>query len=102
MDATTVEVINATLSPKDAEAVIAALDAAAADPGVGTVLRNPATGDIATYVSEYTETYWRVVSADDRSWTEFKSLIGWDVLFEATDVVTGDAESGVDAEPKSK
>jgi hypothetical protein len=71
----------ADLDDETAAKVIAALQAAAVEPSVGTVLRNPANGDTALYVRQYTETYWRVVSADDRSWVE-TSLVGWDVLFD--------------------
>jgi len=56
-----------------------------AEPTVGTVLRNPATGDVATRVNRYGERYWRVKSVDDRSWTEFDRLDGWDVLHAAAE-----------------
>ena len=96
MDAKTVEVINATLSPEDAAKVVAALDAVAVEPGVGTVLRHPNSGDVATFVRQYEETYYRVVSTDDRTWTEFEPLVGWDVLHEAVAVVTTPGEAAVD------
>ena len=50
-------------------------------PALGTVAYNPATADVATFVSQYNESYWRVVAADDRTWTEFSPLVGWDVLY---------------------
>lgn len=96
MDAKTVEVINATLSPEDAAKVIAAIKAVTTTPGAGTVLRNPATGDVATVVRQYGETYWRVVASDDRTWTEFEPLVGWDVLFDAPAVVTTPGDAAVD------
>jgi len=88
MDPVTLDVIRTTLSEEDAAKVIAALEAVTTTPGVGTVLRNPATGDIATYVREYGETYWRVRATNDRTWTEFEPLVGWDVLYDAPAVVT--------------
>jgi hypothetical protein len=96
MDAATQNVIKANLSDEDAAKVIAALDAVATEPGVGTVVRNPATGDVALFVRQYAETYWRVVSVDDRTWTEFEPLVGWDVLHEAAAVVTTPGDAAVD------
>jgi hypothetical protein len=96
MDATTQDVIRATLSDEDAAKVIAALEAVAVDAGVGTVLHNPATGDVALLVRQYAETYWRVVSVDDRTWTEFEPLVGWDVLHQAEAVVTTPGDAAVD------
>jgi hypothetical protein len=75
--------------------VIAALEAAAVEQGVGTVLHNPATGDVALRVRQYAETYWRVYSTDDRTWIETE-LVGWDVLHEAAAVVTTPGEAAVD------
>jgi hypothetical protein len=86
----------ADIDPETTAKVISVLEAVAVEPGVGTVLRNPATGDVATYVRQYTETYWRVVSVDDRAWTEFEPLVGWDVLHEAAAVVTTPGEAAVD------
>jgi hypothetical protein len=96
MDATTQDVIRATLSDEDAAKVIAALEAAAVEAGVGTVVRNPANGDTAVFVRQYAETYWRVVSVDDRTWTEFEPLVGWDVLHQAEAVVTTPGDAAVD------
>jgi hypothetical protein len=97
MDAKTVEVINANLSEEDAAKVVAALEAAAVEDGVGTVLHNPATGDVALRVRQYGETYYRVVSQDDRAWVETQ-IAGWDVLHEAAAVVTTPGEAVVDPE----
>jgi hypothetical protein len=96
MDAKTLEVINANLSPEDAAKVVAALESATTDPGVGTVLRDPATGDVAVFVRQYAETYWRVYSTDDRTWTLFEPIVGWDVLFDAPAVVTTPGDAAVD------
>jgi hypothetical protein len=104
MDAKIDAVLRAELSEEDAAKVIAALEAAAVDAGVGTVLHNPATGDVAVRVRQYAETYWRVYSTDDRTWIE-QELVGWDVLHEAKAAVTTPGESAVDpvdvVEPKS-
>lgn len=80
MDAKIDAVLRAELTEEDAAKVIAALEAVTTDPGVGTVLRNPSTGDVAVYVRHYEETYYRVYSPDDRTWTEFEPLVGWDTL----------------------
>ena len=97
MDAKIEAVINsAGLSEEDAAKVIAALEAVATAPGVGTVLRNPATGDVATYVREYGETYWRVRATNDRTWTEFEPIVGWDVLYDAPATVTTPGDAAVD------
>jgi hypothetical protein len=88
----------ADIDPETTTKVIEALEAVAVDPGVGTVLRHPETGDVATYVRQYAETYWRVVSADDRTWTEFEPLVGWDVLHEEAAVATTPGEAAVDPE----
>jgi hypothetical protein len=95
MDAATQNVIKANLSEEDAAKVIEALEAVATEPGVGTVLRN-ANGDVALFVRQYAETYWRVVSTDDRTWIETEPLVGWDVLHEATAVATTPGEAAVD------
>jgi len=100
MDAKTVEVINATLSPEDAAKVVAALEAVATTPGVGTVMRNPATGDVAVYVRQYAEMYWRVYSTDDRTWIETQPLVGWDTLYDAPAVVTTPAVDPVEEPAK--
>ena len=91
MDAKVDAVIRAELTEEDAAKVIAAIDAVTTDPGVGTVLRDPATGDVAVFVRQYEETYWRVRSTDDRTWTEFEPLVGWDVLHEEAGAVTLEA-----------
>jgi hypothetical protein len=83
MDAKIDAVLRAELSEEDAAKVIAALESVTTDPGVGTVLRNPATGDVALFVQQYAETYYRVYSTDDRTWTLFEPLVGWDVLHTA-------------------
>jgi hypothetical protein len=88
----------ADIDPETAAKVVAALEAVAVEPGVGTVLRNPENGNVATYVRQYAETYWRVVSADDRTWTEFEPLVGWDVLHEEAAVATTPGEAAVDPE----
>ncbi len=88
----------ADIDPETAAKVVAALEAAAAEPGVGTVLRDPATGDTAVYVRQYAETYWRVRSTDDRTWTLFEPLVGWDVLHEAAAVATTPGDAAVDPE----
>jgi hypothetical protein len=95
MDAATQNVIKANLSDEDAAKVIAALEAVAVEAGVGTVLHNPATGDVALRVRQYAETYWRVYSTDDRTWIE-QELVGWDVLHEAAAVATTPGEAAVD------
>jgi hypothetical protein len=91
MDAATQNVIKANLTEEEAAKVIAALEAAAVEQGVGTVLHNPATGDVALYVRQYAETYWRITSTDDRTWIEKEPLVGWDVLHTA-EAVTAPAE----------
>ncbi len=88
MDSTTKAVITGELSEEDAARVIAALEAVTTDPGVGTVLRNPANGDTAVYVRQYTESYWRVRTTDDRTWTEFEPIVGWDVLYTPAAITT--------------
>ena len=98
MDATTQDVIRDNLSEEDAAKVIEALEAVVTEPGVGTVLRDPATGDTAVCVRQYAETYWRVRSTDDRTWTVFEPLFGWDVLHEAAAVATTPGEAAVDPE----
>jgi hypothetical protein len=95
MNAATESVIKANLSDEDAAKVIAALEAVAVEQGVGTVLHNPATGDVALRVRQYDEVYWRVYSTDDRTWIE-QELAGWDVLHEATAVATTPGEAAVD------
>jgi hypothetical protein len=97
MDAATESVIKANLSEEDAAKVLAALEAVAVEQGVGTVLHNPATGDVALRVRQYAETYWRVYSTEDRTWIE-PELVGWDVLHEAAAVVTTPGEAAVDPE----
>jgi hypothetical protein len=96
MDAATQNVIRATLSDEDAAKVIAALEAVTTDPGVGTVLRHPNSGDVALHVRQYDETYWRIYATDDRTWIETEPLVGWDVLHEAAAVVTTPGEAAVD------
>ena len=91
MDPTIKAVLNSELSEEDAAKVVAALEALTTDPGLGTVLRNPATGDVAVFVRQYAETYWRVRSTDDRTWTEFEPLVGWDVLHEEAAAATLEA-----------
>jgi hypothetical protein len=83
MDPVTLDVIRSTLSEEDAAKVIAALEVVTTDPGVGTVLRNPATGDVAVRVGQYGEFYWRVYATDDRTWIEKEPIVGWDVLHTA-------------------
>lgn len=90
------QVLRAELSEEDAAKVIAALESVTTDPGVGTVLHNPATGDVALRVGQYGQFYWRVYSPDDRTWVETEPLVGWDVLHEAVAVVTTPGEAAVD------
>ncbi len=85
----------ADLDEETTAKVIAALEAVAVDAGVGTVLHNPATGDVALLVRQYDEVYWRVYATDDRTWIE-PELVGWDVLHEAAAVVTTPGEAAVD------
>jgi hypothetical protein len=87
----------ADLDKETTDKVIAALEEVTTDPGVGTVHRNPATGDVAVYVRQYAETYWRVYATDDRTWIE-PELVGWDVLHEAAAVATTPGEAAVDPE----
>jgi hypothetical protein len=96
MDAKTLAAVQAAeLSPEDQAKIIAALEAVAVEQGVGTVLHNPATGDVALRVRQYDEVYWRVYATDDRTWIE-PELVGWDVLHEAAAVVTTPGEAAVD------
>jgi hypothetical protein len=96
MDAKSLAAVQAAeLSPEDQAKVIAALEAVAVEQGVGTVLHNPATGDVALRVRQYDEVYWRVYATDDRTWIE-PELVGWDVLHEAAAVVTTPGEAAVD------
>jgi hypothetical protein len=98
MDAKTLAAVQAAeLSPEDQAKVIAALEAVAVEAGVGTVIRNPATGDVALRVRQYAETYWRVYATDDRTWIE-QEIVGWDVLHEEAAVVTTPGEAAVDPE----
>jgi hypothetical protein len=97
MDAATQNVIKANLTDEEAAKVIAALEAAAVESGVGTVLHNPATGDLALRVRQYAETYWRVYATDDRTWIE-PELVGWDVLHEVAAVATTPGDAAVDPE----
>jgi hypothetical protein len=97
MDAVTVSALKtAGLSEEDQAKVIAAIENATTAPGVGTVLRNPMSGDVALYVRQYGETYWRIYSTDDRTWIEQEPLVGWDVLHEAAAVVTTPGDAAVD------
>ncbi len=106
MDSKTIEAVAADsgLSAKTVQKVIDSLEAVVISPVPGTIIRNPATGDVAIRVHQYAETYWRVASTDDRTWIE-QELVGWDVLHEAAAVVTTPGESAVDpvdvVEPKS-
>ena len=87
---------DAGLDAETTAKVVAALEAVAVEPGVGTVLRNPATGDVAVYVRQYAEMYWRIRSTDDRTWTEFEPIVGWDVLYDAPATVTTPGDAAVD------
>jgi hypothetical protein len=82
-------VVAAGFTKDDLPAVMEALAAATSDPAVGQVIRNPATGDVAVRVHQYTEMYWRVTSTDDRSWVE-TDLVGWDVLLDPAKAETAD------------
>ena len=98
MDAKTIEAVAADsgLSAKSVQKVVDSLESVVVDPAPGTVIRNPATGDVATRVRQYGETYWRVVASDDRTWTEFEPLVGWDVLYDAPAAVTTPGDAAVD------
>ena len=97
MDAKTLAAVQAAnLSDEDAAKVLAALDELTTDPGVGTVLRNPSTGDVALRVGQYGEFYWRIYATDDRTWIEQEPIVGWDVLFDAPAVVTTPGDAAVD------
>jgi hypothetical protein len=99
MDAKIVAALTAAdIDPETATKVVEALEAVAAEPGVGTVLRNPENGDTAVFVRQYAETYYRVYSTDDRTWTVFEPLVGWDVLHEEAAAVTTPAVDPVEAE----
>jgi hypothetical protein len=87
----------ADIDPETAAKVIEALESAAVEPGVGTVMRNPANGDTAVFVRQYAETYWRVRSTDDRTWTLFEPLVGWDVLHEEVAAATTPGEADAPA-----
>jgi hypothetical protein len=89
--------VAAELDEETTAKVLAALEAVAVEQGVGTVLRNPATGDVALFVGQYAEKYWRVYSTDDRTWIE-PELVGWDVLHEAAAVATTPGDAAVDPE----
>lgn len=90
MDPVTLEAVAADsgLSVKSVQKVVDSLETVVIEPAPGTVLRNPATGDVATRVRQYGETYWRVVASDDRTWTEFEPLADWDTLFDVPAAVT--------------
>jgi hypothetical protein len=92
-------VITAELAPEDAARVLAALEAVTTDPGVGTVLHNPATGDVALRVGQYGEFYWRIYATDDRTWIEKEPLVGWDVLHKAAAPVVAPAQVDPAEEP---
>lgn len=77
--------------------VVEALEALTTDPAVGAIRHNPATGDVAIRVRQYAETYWRVVSPDDRNWVE-PELVGWDVLVDPAKAETLTPEAPVDGE----
>jgi hypothetical protein len=86
----------------DVTKVVEALEALQTDPVVGEVRHNPATGDVAIFVRQYGETYWSVVSVEDRHWVE-ADTVGWDVLVdpaktEAGAVVTTPGDAAVDPE----
>ena len=99
MDPKIEAVLNAELSEEDAARVKAALDAVTSDPAVGTVLRNPATGDVAVRVHQYAEFYWRIYATDDRTWIERDPLVGWDNLFQP---VSADARPAEAVKPTRK
>ncbi len=82
-------VVAAGFTKDDLPKVMEALAEATTDPAVGQVIRNPATGDIAVRVHQYTEMYWRVTSTDDRTWIE-QELVGWDVLLDPAKAETAD------------
>lgn len=55
-----------------------------ADANIGTVLRNPATGDTAVLVEEYDTQFWRVTPLYGPVWVEMAAIEGWDVLHDGT------------------
>jgi hypothetical protein len=75
--------------------VVEALEALQTDPAVGEVRHNPVTGDVAVYVRQYGETYWSVVSTDDRHWVE-TDVLGWDVLVDPAKAETLEPEAPVE------
>jgi hypothetical protein len=89
-------VVAAGFTKADLPKVMEALADATTDPAVGTILRNPATGDVAVRVHQYTEMYWRVTSTDDRSWVEAE-LLGWDVLHDPAKAETLKPETPTEA-----
>ena len=99
MDKIIEAVLTSELSEEDAAKVKAALEAVTSDPAVGTVLRNPATGDVAVRVHQYAEFYWRVYSTDDRTWIETEPLVGWDTVFAP---VSADARPAEAVKPTRK
>jgi hypothetical protein len=82
-------VVAAGFTKADLPKVMEALAEATADPPVGQVVRNPATGDVAVRVRQYTEVYWRVYATDDRTWIETE-IVGWDVLHTANNTDSTD------------
>jgi hypothetical protein len=88
-------VVAAGFTKDDLPKVLEALEAATTDPAVGTVICNPATGDVAVRVHQYAEMYWRVTSKDDRSWIE-ADLVGWDVLVDPAKAETLEPEAPVE------
>jgi hypothetical protein len=89
-------VVAAGFTKADLPKVMEALAEATTDPAVGTVIRNPATGDVAIRVHQYAEMYWRVTSKDDRSWIE-TSLVGWDTLHDPAKAETLQPETPTEA-----
>lgn len=99
MDAKTIEAIAAEsgLTKDEVTKVVDALEGLQTDPAVGAIRHNPATGDVAIFVRQYGETYWRAVSPDDRNWVE-QELVGWDVLVDPAKAETLTPEAPVDGE----
>mgnify|MGYP006270721327 CR=1 FL=1 len=63
--------------------VLAAVDAVRAGAAVGTIMRQPKTGAVATRVCEGGVPFWAVTAPDGSSWRDMQPrLNGWTVLLE--------------------
>jgi|688.fasta_scaffold23784_6 hypothetical protein len=68
------------VSEETVAAVIQAWNAIKEGPSPGTVLINPANGDVAVRVSDSGVHYWQVVALDGTVWKDANPNLGWDVL----------------------